>query len=140
VLWQSSDDPTDTLLPGIKFGLNKKTGLDTVLRSWKSQDDPGAGDCLYKLNPTCSPKFYLYKGRTLHRRSWSWPWCSSVETRLIDYNINFVYNQDETSYSYFFDEPSIITRLFLNNSGSIQLLMWNVDGRQWSEIWLAPRY
>jgi hypothetical protein len=140
VLWQSSDDPTDTLLPAIKFGLNKKTGLDTVLISWKSQDDPGTGDCLYKLDPTGSPQFCLYKGGTLHRRSWPWPWCSSVDTRSIDYNINFVYNQDETSYSYFFDDPAIITRLFLNNSGSIQLLMWDDDGRQWSEIWSAPRY
>jgi hypothetical protein len=143
VLWQSSNDPTDTLLPNIKFGSNKKTGLDTVLRSWKSQDDPGTGDCLYQLNPTGSPQFYLYKGSALHRRSWPWPWLLSVHKTSVDsleYNVNFVYNQDETSYSYFFDDPSIITRLFLNNSGSIQLLIWNDDVLQWREIWSAPRY
>jgi hypothetical protein len=51
VLWQSSDDPTDNLLPRIPFGMNRRTGVDTILTSWKSQDDPGTGDCLYQLNP-----------------------------------------------------------------------------------------
>jgi hypothetical protein len=143
VLWQSSEDPTDTLLPNIKFGSNKKTGLDTVLRSWKSQDDPGTGDCLYKLNPTGSPRFNVYKGMALHSRSWPWPWLSSEYKKSadsLDYKMNFVYNQDEISYSYFYDDPSIITRLFLNNSGSIQQLIWNDDVRRWSEIWSAPRH
>jgi hypothetical protein len=139
VLWQSSDDPTDTLLPRIRFGLNRRTGVDTILTSWKSQDDPGTGDCLYQLNPNGSPQFYLYKDSALHRRSWPWPWCSSVDTRSVDYNINFVYDQEEISYSYFFDDPSIITRMLLNNSGSIQLLRWNDGVGQWNEVWSAPR-
>jgi hypothetical protein len=104
------------------FGLNRRTGVDTILTSWKSQDDPKTGDCLYQLNPNGSPQFYLYKDSTLHRRSWPWPWCSSVDTRSVDYNINFVYDQEEISYSYFFYDPSIITRLFLNNSGSSSYL------------------
>ncbi|XP_043811028.1 G-type lectin S-receptor-like serine/threonine-protein kinase At4g27290 [Manihot esculenta] len=43
-LWQSFDYPTDTLLPGMKLGVNLKTGLDRRLTSWKNWDDPSPGD------------------------------------------------------------------------------------------------
>ncbi|CAL5341855.1 unnamed protein product [Camellia sinensis] len=39
-LWQSFDYPSDTLLEGMKFGMNMMTGLDWYLSSWKSSDDP----------------------------------------------------------------------------------------------------
>ncbi|RVW94738.1 G-type lectin S-receptor-like serine/threonine-protein kinase [Vitis vinifera] len=39
-LWQSFDYPCDTLLPGMKFGWNRVTGLDRYLSSWKTADDP----------------------------------------------------------------------------------------------------
>ncbi|PRQ20065.1 putative non-specific serine/threonine protein kinase [Rosa chinensis] len=42
--WQSFDHPTDTLIPGMKVGVNWKTGQEWVLTSWKSQDDPAIGD------------------------------------------------------------------------------------------------
>ncbi|KAL5564613.1 hypothetical protein UlMin_027777 [Ulmus minor] len=35
-LWQSFDYPSDTLLPGMKFGWNFKTGLNRSLSSWKA--------------------------------------------------------------------------------------------------------
>ncbi|KAG5516631.1 hypothetical protein RHGRI_037383 [Rhododendron griersonianum] len=43
-VWQSFDYPTNTLLPNMRFGVNRKTGLDWFLTSWKSGDDPGPGD------------------------------------------------------------------------------------------------
>ena len=36
VIWQSFDHPTDTLLPVMRLGLNRITGLDRFLTSWKS--------------------------------------------------------------------------------------------------------
>ncbi|KAK9289791.1 hypothetical protein L1049_007951 [Liquidambar formosana] len=36
VLWQSFDYPTDTLLPGMKLGVNLKTGRNWTLTSWLS--------------------------------------------------------------------------------------------------------
>ncbi|XVF86604.1 hypothetical protein PTKIN_Ptkin18bG0055700 [Pterospermum kingtungense] len=40
VLWQSFDHPTDTLLPGMKLGINSKTGLNWSLTSWRSDMSP----------------------------------------------------------------------------------------------------
>ncbi|KAH1143142.1 hypothetical protein GLYMA_12G143000v4 [Glycine max] len=39
-LWQSFDYPGDTLLPGMKIGVNFKTGQHRALRSWRSFTDP----------------------------------------------------------------------------------------------------
>ena len=61
VLWQSFDYPTDTTLPNMKLGLDRTTGLNRILTSWKSKDDPGTGNCSYVLNTnSSSPELYLY--------------------------------------------------------------------------------
>ncbi|KAK4588044.1 hypothetical protein RGQ29_019150 [Quercus rubra] len=142
VIWQSFDHPTDTLLPGMRHGLNRKTGLDRFLTPWKSQDDPGTGDYLHKVNPTSSPQVVLYKGSTLYWRSGPWPWptSSSAATSSSSLRYYFVNNEDEVSYAYFFDDAYIISRIVLHNSGLIQLLMWNDGDLQWKEFWSAPKY
>ncbi|KAL0393730.1 UNVERIFIED_CONTAM: G-type lectin S-receptor-like serine/threonine-protein kinase [Sesamum latifolium] len=43
ILWQSFDHPTDTLLPGMKLGVNRKTGRKRTLTSWFGPDDPAPG-------------------------------------------------------------------------------------------------
>ncbi|KAE7995517.1 hypothetical protein FH972_000301 [Carpinus fangiana] len=74
-------------------------------------------------------------------RSGPWPWISpAAETGSTDIKTNFVYNQDEMSFSYFLDDPSIIRRLAVNSSGLYQRLMWNGGDHQWKELWSTPRY
>ncbi|XP_019191698.1 PREDICTED: G-type lectin S-receptor-like serine/threonine-protein kinase CES101 [Ipomoea nil] len=43
VFWQSFDYPTDVLLPGMKLGVNLKTGHVWKLSSWLSEQVPGSG-------------------------------------------------------------------------------------------------
>ena len=43
-LWQSFDYPSDTLLPGMKFGWDLRTGLNRRLSAWKNWDDPCSAD------------------------------------------------------------------------------------------------
>ncbi|XP_075666810.1 G-type lectin S-receptor-like serine/threonine-protein kinase RKS1 isoform X2 [Castanea sativa] len=138
-IWQSFDHPTDTLLPGMRLGLNPITGLDRFLTSWKSQDDPGTGDYFYKMNPTGSPQFVLYKGSTLYWRTGPWPWPLS-SSAATSFKYSFVNNEDEVSYAYFFDDTYIITRLVLHNYGLLQHLMWNDGDHQWKEFWSPSKY
>nr|POE84511.1 g-type lectin s-receptor-like serine/threonine-protein kinase rks1 [Quercus suber] len=49
-------------------------------------------------------------------------------------------NEEEVSYAYFFDDPSIISRVAIDNSGLFQQLLWNDGDRQWKELWLTPKY
>ncbi|XP_075658273.1 G-type lectin S-receptor-like serine/threonine-protein kinase CES101 isoform X3 [Castanea sativa] len=50
-LWESFDDPTDTLLPGMKLGLNHKTGRNWSLISWLAEDDPASGAFTLEWEP-----------------------------------------------------------------------------------------
>ncbi|CAL5405746.1 unnamed protein product [Camellia sinensis] len=56
------DYPSDTLLAGMKFGMNMMTGLDWYLSSWKSSDDPARGDFTYGLDPGGYPQFVIKNG------------------------------------------------------------------------------
>ncbi|XP_030969907.1 G-type lectin S-receptor-like serine/threonine-protein kinase CES101 [Quercus lobata] len=49
-LWQSFDYPTDTLLPGMKLGFNKKSGQTWSLKSWRSDVVPDTGAFTFGMN------------------------------------------------------------------------------------------
>ncbi|KAK4252679.1 hypothetical protein QN277_014423 [Acacia crassicarpa] len=50
-LWQSFDCPTDTLLPGMKLGINHRTGRNWTLTSWLAPDEPSQGAFTLEWNP-----------------------------------------------------------------------------------------
>ncbi|KAF3945278.1 hypothetical protein CMV_028337 [Castanea mollissima] len=50
-LWESFDHPTDTHLPGMKLGVNHKTGRNWSLTSWLAQNDPASGAFTLKWEP-----------------------------------------------------------------------------------------
>ncbi|KAL0312395.1 UNVERIFIED_CONTAM: G-type lectin S-receptor-like serine/threonine-protein kinase [Sesamum radiatum] len=51
ILWQSFDHPTDTLLPGMKLGVNHRTGRNQVLTSWFGPTDPSPGAFTLEWDP-----------------------------------------------------------------------------------------
>ncbi|KAL2547940.1 Curculin-like (mannose-binding) lectin family protein [Forsythia ovata] len=51
-LWQSFDYPTDTLLPGMKLGVNHRTGRNWSITSWFSQNNPVAGAFTLEWDPS----------------------------------------------------------------------------------------
>ncbi|XP_050221125.1 G-type lectin S-receptor-like serine/threonine-protein kinase SD1-1 isoform X2 [Mercurialis annua] len=51
ILWQSFDDPTDTLLPRMKLGVNKRTGKKWMLRSWRTEYNPIPGGFTLEWDP-----------------------------------------------------------------------------------------
>ncbi|KAF2303571.1 hypothetical protein GH714_019250 [Hevea brasiliensis] len=138
IVWQSFDYPTDTIIRGMKFGLNWKNGLDWSLTSWRSADDPGTGNYSANLDPSGSPQYFLYNGAKRHWRSvsWPWPWRALPNVR----NYSFVNNQDEVYFTFFRDETSSIVRIKMDYSGSIKWSTWHESEGQWKEFWSAPKY
>ncbi|KAF3451611.1 hypothetical protein FNV43_RR07706 [Rhamnella rubrinervis] len=49
LLWQSFDDPTNTMISYMKLGIDRRTWLKRFLTSWKSEDDPGTGNYTYNI-------------------------------------------------------------------------------------------
>ncbi|XP_065877706.1 G-type lectin S-receptor-like serine/threonine-protein kinase RKS1 isoform X2 [Euphorbia lathyris] len=136
-VWQSFDYPTDTMLPGLKLGLDRKLGLNRVLTSWKSSDDPRTGDWLYKLDPSGSPQYVLYNGSIRYWRTDPWPW--DVE-RTPGYTAITANNQDEIYYSFIIDDESVLTRVVVTVAGFMQRLTWDNSSLQWRESRSEPKY
>nr|XP_034906391.1 G-type lectin S-receptor-like serine/threonine-protein kinase RKS1 [Populus alba] len=143
ILWQSFDHGTDTLLPGMKLGLDLKIGLNRSLSSWKSKDDLGTGTIVLGIDPSGFPQLFLYKSQTRRWRSGPWTglrWSGVPQmayTSIFDFT--FVSSVDEVSFSYSLKNPSFISRLVVNESGVAQRLIWNDRDQQWFEIWSYPK-
>ncbi|KAJ8626952.1 hypothetical protein MRB53_020259 [Persea americana] len=136
ILWESFDYPTNTLLPGMKLGLNRQTGLNWNLTSWKSADDPAPGEFSIGLDPLGVPQYFLKKGS---RPIWrSGPWNSVRLSGAPDINSDPVYrwsyvaNDEEIYLTYSGNNTSITSRFFLDDSGSMRSLMWNDKNHRWN--------
>ncbi|OMO66736.1 hypothetical protein COLO4_30394 [Corchorus olitorius] len=106
VLWQSFDYPTDTLLPGMKLGINFKTGHSWFLTSWKSLRSPGRGSFTFGIDPNGTRQFKIWWHRQV---SWtSGPWQANISKFSNDfggsadlgYNFSYILNENETYMTY----------------------------------------
>ncbi|CAL1376794.1 unnamed protein product [Linum trigynum] len=136
VVWQSFDHPTNTLLSGMKLGMNRDKGLNWFLSSWASADNPGTGDYSLQLNPNGSPQFFLYKGKTRYLRTSPWPWKKYPDV----YNYTFASMEDETYFNFSIDDPSVMVRFVLDDSGMFKRFSWHVSEGRWKEFWSVPKY
>ncbi|GLT46510.1 hypothetical protein SLA2020_202570 [Shorea laevis] len=136
ILWQSFDYPTDTLLAGMKFGMDLRTGLNRRLSAWKSPDDPCPGDLTYAIEPYNFPAFVMWKGSKKYFRSG--PWNGNGFSGLSQYNpnpymmSNFTSNEEEISSIYYIGKKSLITKIVLNQASSrVEFSIWNEEAQTW---------
>ncbi|KAJ7948963.1 putative Receptor protein kinase [Quillaja saponaria] len=102
LLWQSFDHPTDTLLPGMKLGVNHKTGRSWSLVSWHNDGIPGSGAYTLEWEPRGSQllikrrgKLYWTSGALRNNKFENIP---KEAQRMFDYII--VSNDNEEYFSY----------------------------------------
>ncbi|KAL1807406.1 G-type lectin S-receptor-like serine/threonine-protein kinase At4g27290 isoform X1 [Daucus carota subsp. sativus] len=135
-IWQSFDHPVDTLLPGMKYGINLVTGLDTYFTAWKSVDDPSTGRFSKRLDPNGFPQYFLLKGSVKWSRSG--PWIGGQFSGYPKGNPNgiyldkFVFNEKEIYYQFdLVNRTSAVIRFMLSPNGEIKLLVWNYQNQIW---------
>ncbi|KAL6650023.1 hypothetical protein ACP70R_014247 [Stipagrostis hirtigluma subsp. patula] len=145
VVWQSFDHPTDTLLPGMRLGVDRRTGLDRHMTSWRGADDPSPGEYSFRLDPRGSPELFLYRqsARTYGSGPWNGYQFSGVPNLKSNglLRFRFVSNADEAYYTYDVvagGGRAVLTRFVLTSSGQIQRLIWIDMTRSWSVFWSYP--
>ncbi|MFS7989623.1 putative S-locus glycoprotein [Helianthus anomalus] len=133
--WQSFNHPSNTLLPDMKFGLDKKTGLNRVVTSWKSTGNPGVGDYSCKLEFVGSPQFFLFHGMTKVWRTGPWTglrWSGIPEMDGKDlYNVTYTNNNDDVVIVYQMHNSTIFSRIVVTESGTMDRLTWQEADRKW---------
>lgn len=140
ILWQSFQNPTDTLLPGMKMTDALK------LTSWKSSDDPSPGNFTFLKNT--GNRYVIEK---LSSQYWVskdvWQNFSTTETEeKIDEVIDLLSNVsvsdlEANNYSIRFQNQKLdfnYTRAVMDSNGRIQYVARNIVSRKWEVIWSEP--
>ncbi|GMN67205.1 hypothetical protein TIFTF001_036272 [Ficus carica] len=145
-LWQSFDYPTDTILPGMKFGWDLRKGLNRRLTAWKNWDDPCSGDLSsgFGAEDDIYAEAYMWKGNTTFYRSGPWngiSYSGSPELQANQlFDSQFVYNGNELYYMYNLNNNSVISIVVLNQTNSAtQRLTWMEEDHSWQSYFTAPR-
>ncbi|XP_054815415.1 G-type lectin S-receptor-like serine/threonine-protein kinase At4g27290 [Prosopis cineraria] len=137
-IWQSFDYPCDTLLPGMKLGLNLVTGLNRFLSSWKSPDDPSQGEHILKLYPQGYPQSFQLRRNVIHFRAGSWNGLYftgyPVQKQNPVYMAKFVFNDKEAYYEYELVNSSVYSRITMSPSGMGMRLVWSNQRGMWEII------
>ncbi|KAJ4977009.1 hypothetical protein NE237_002115 [Protea cynaroides] len=138
ILWQSFDHPTHILLPGMKFGLDRRPGLNRVLTSWRSKDDPGRGIYSFGFDQRGSPQAIVNNGSAQIWRTgpWNGQRFSGVPqmTQSSIFNYAFANTTDELYFVFNINSSSIFSLFALNDSGLIHQITWIKSNRRWSKI------
>ncbi|KAG5524286.1 hypothetical protein RHGRI_031081 [Rhododendron griersonianum] len=140
VVWQSFDHPTNTMLPNMKLGLDRTTGREWFLTTWKSRDDPGTGEYSYRVEPSELPQVVMLKGSTRVWRFPSWLARHSSDkpevTPSFIFNSTYVNNRDEVYTFYTLINVSNVAIVFVDELGSLKMVTW--VGR-WVEFYSLPK-
>ncbi|KAL5228070.1 hypothetical protein ABZP36_016335 [Zizania latifolia] len=139
MVWQSFDYPTDTLLPGMKLGVDGKNGIIRNITSWTvPNNDPSPGDYMFALVPGGLPEFFLFDKST--RIYASGPWNGEVLTGVPQlktqqasgvFNFRVFWSPEETYYQYSISDPSSRTRLVVDETKRLRRLWW--ENGSWSK-------
>lgn len=141
-LWQSFDYPTDTFLPGMKFGWNFLTGAHTYVSSWRTSEDPAPGDYTYYVDPTGYPQIVMAKNgvEVVRVGTWNGVRFTGMRNAVEDpiYNLTQVMNQNEVYYREDAIDKSVISRFTISRSGSAQRLTWIDRTQEWRVYLSVP--
>ncbi|XP_058073039.1 receptor-like serine/threonine-protein kinase SD1-8 isoform X1 [Magnolia sinica] len=146
IIWQSFDYPTDTYLPGMKLGLNRKSPQNSwMLSSWTSEEDPAPGDFTLGMDSDgLADQFLIRRARQNYWTSgpWNGHIFSLIPEMALSYNIfNYSYtsNEDGAYFICSLYDNTIISRLVMDVSGQLKQLIWLENSQSWNLFWSQPR-
>ncbi|KAK8985242.1 hypothetical protein V6N11_068509 [Hibiscus sabdariffa] len=142
-LWQSFDYPSDTILPGMKIGVDLRTGFQIRVSAWKNWDDPSPADLTYGVELVEGPEMVLRKGSEKLYRSGLWignGFSGSQDYRANPFFvINFVWKKNEVYYTFLLKNESVTSRLVLNQTEGVRKrYTWNPETQTWNLFSMRP--
>ncbi|XXG69554.1 hypothetical protein AAC387_Pa06g2389 [Persea americana] len=141
ILWQSFDYPTDSLLPYMKLVLNKSTGENHVLTSWRSAEDPAPGEYAFGVDTNGNINIWKNGISQWKSRARNGQIFTAAPDLSSTYILNFSSPSDEKvgSFSYTTNNNSVITRLVIRMTGQMNRFSWSVSRQMWILYWEQPK-
>ncbi|KAJ7962987.1 putative Receptor protein kinase [Quillaja saponaria] len=116
-VWQSYDYPTDTLFPGMKLGINKRTGQRWSITSRRTFHNPSSGPFTLGMDPNNTSQLVIWWREMIMWTSGEWDPNQQTfrNTKgLVDFNFTYVSNENETYFKIF-----LLSYLNIIRDGSI---------------------
>ncbi|XP_074575388.1 G-type lectin S-receptor-like serine/threonine-protein kinase B120 [Curcuma longa] len=142
VAWESFENPADTYLPGMRIGLDLRTNVNQLLWSWKSEDDPAAGNFSMGMDPRRSTQIFIWESSKPRWRSGMWN--SQVFIGIQDMISTYLYGfrlsdfRQEQKMYFYYNANDNLHRYVLKWNGTVEHLIWQDDTGVWSRYWEAP--
>lgn len=142
-IWQSFEHPTDTLVPGGRVGLKKRTGAYQALVSWRSAVDPSTGLYMDRVDPHGSGQYaFMWNGTTVYHNlgAWNGQRFTSVPEMGIStrYKYISVDNDEEVRFSFQVADPPTVSRIVMSPHGQLTMFVWSDEPGQWLLHWATP--
>lgn len=141
--WQSFDYPGDTMLSGMRIGIDRRRGLRRNITASRSSDDPSPGNFSYIIDPSGVPQLALTEGGRFRWRGG--PWIGERFLGIPEMRANplFIYgfvSDDNEVYFKFEDwNRSFLSRLVINDSGVAHHYTMDEGGAgRWELVWQSP--
>lgn len=143
IFWQSFDHPTDTIVSGQWFGIDKITREYQNRVSWKDQEDPAPGPFSFHADPVTMIQYVsVWKHSQVYWQSGNWTGkaFTSIPGMPLksDYTYDFINNSRELKFRWVTKDVSRITRIILSTNGQLQRLTWSNDSEEWTTEWYFP--
>ncbi|KAF8660127.1 hypothetical protein HU200_057685 [Digitaria exilis] len=146
VLWQSFDHPTNTMLAGMKFGKNLKTGEEWSLTSWRAANDPATGSYRRVMDTTTNlPDVVTWQGHVKRYRAGPWNGRlfsgePDMDSQYKLFSVDMVDDADEVAYV-LNAVPGVpfFTHFVLDEDGKVQVFLWETTTRSWNSFSWSPR-
>uniref|UniRef100_A0A0D9WA06 Receptor-like serine/threonine-protein kinase n=1 Tax=Leersia perrieri TaxID=77586 RepID=A0A0D9WA06_9ORYZ len=142
-LWQSFDQPTDTLLPDMRMGKILWNGDELYIQAWRSDDDPSPGDYRRVLTTEGLPELVLWRGGAKIYRTG--PWNGKLFNGVPEaanysnmYPLHVTISETERTYGYKAMPYAPLTRVVVNHTGFVERLVWDKSSRAWHQFFIGP--
>lgn len=149
VVWQGFDHPTDTLLPGMRLGVDFAAGANMTLTAWASPSDPSPSPVVAAMDTSGDPEVFIWNGPAKVWRSGPWDGVQftgvpdTVTYKGMGFSFRFVNDGREATYSFQVRDAGIVSRLVLNSTGVggglMQRWTWLDVAGAWALYWYAPK-
>ncbi|XP_025880773.1 receptor-like serine/threonine-protein kinase SD1-8 isoform X2 [Oryza sativa Japonica Group] len=151
-LWQSFDQPSDTLLPGMKMGKSLWSGQEWFITAWRSADDPSPGDYRRTLATDGLPELVLWRGgggggatKVYRTGPWNGRFFNGVP-EASNYSDKFPLQVTSSAREVTYGYGSVatagaapLTRVVVNYTGVVERLVWDASSRAWQRFFQGPR-